>query len=347
VEESVMTIALLYDPIFLEHDTGVHIEVAERLVVIRRAIESSGLLSTLKTPPVRAAALADVAAVHDTSYISLVEALAARGGGRLDSDTVVGPRSFSAAMMAAGATTGAVDAVLEGRVEQAFALVRPPGHHATPGRGMGFCLFNNVAIAVRYAQRKHGLRRLLVVDYDVHHGNGTQDAFFDDPEVLYFSTHEYPFYPGTGDYDEIGMGRGAGYTVNVPLPAGTDDAAYSRVFAELLVLVARRFQPELIVVSAGYDAHWMDPIGMMAMTVAGFGALAAMLRSLADELCNGRLVFALEGGYSLPVLGPAVVATLQALNGQPIDDPIGGPRRGTLVDIAPVISRVREIHDIQ
>lgn len=340
-----MATALLYDPLFLEHDTGQHPESPERLVAIMAAITASGLLARLKTPTIVPATVDDLVAVHAPAYVHGVERLSATGGGYLDPDTPVSPRSYAVALLAAGAAIGAVDAVCDGQVQSAFALVRPPGHHATPGRGMGFCLFNNVAVAVRHAQGR-GLRRVLVVDYDVHHGNGTQDTFWADDAVLYFSTHEYPFYPGTGDVHEIGTGPGRGYTVNVPLPAAAGDAGYRSVFSDVLAPVARRFRPQLIAVSAGYDTHWLDPIGMMSASVAGFADLAGTLQALAGELCEGRLFFALEGGYALRALGPAVVATLQVLLGEPPADPIGPPPRRAEPDVRGIIARVRAVHGL-
>ena len=340
-----MATALLYDPLFLEHDTGQHPESPERLVAIMAAVTASGLLARLERPTIAPASADDLLAVHAPSYVREVERLSSGGGGYLDPDTPVSPRSYEVALLAAGAAIGAVDAVCDVRVQSAFALVRPPGHHATPGRGMGFCVFNNVAVAVRHAQRR-GLRRVLVVDYDIHHGNGTQDAFWSDDAVLYFSSHEYPFYPGTGDVHEIGAGAGLGYTVNVPLPAGVGDAGYHSVFADLLEPVARRFRPQLIAVSAGYDTHWLDPIGMMRVSVAGFAAMAERLQALAGELCEGRLVFALEGGYSLRALGPAVVATLQVLLGEPSTDPIGPPPRSAEPDVRSIIARIKAVHGL-
>ena len=199
--------------------------------------------------------------------------------------------------LAAGGLCNVVGAVLQGEAANGFALVRPPGHHATPDRAMGFCLYNNVAIAARAAQAEHGLERVLIVDFDVHHGNGTQDAFYEDGSVLFFSTHQYPFYPGTGHWRETGSGRGAGTTVNVPMPAGVGDSGYFEAFDTVLAPIARRFQPQFILVSAGYDAHWNDPLAGMHLSIPGYAALIDRLLVLADELCGGRMVLTLEGGY--------------------------------------------------
>jgi acetoin utilization deacetylase AcuC-like enzyme len=230
---------------------------------------------------------------------------------------VISRDSYTAALCAAGAACRAVDVVLApaGPGAGAFALGRPPGHHACRDLAMGFCLFNNVAVAARHAQREHGVERVLIVDWDVHHGNGTQEIFYADGSVGYFSTHQWPFYPGTGKWTERGVGSGEGSTCNVPLPAGTGDAGYVAAFAGVLVPFARRFAPDLILVSAGYDAHYADPLGQMAVSTRGFAALTGVVAGLATELCGGRLAFVLEGGYDLEALGAGVVATLECLNG--------------------------------
>jgi acetoin utilization deacetylase AcuC-like enzyme len=213
---------------------------------------------------------------------------------------------------------------MKGEVDSAFALVRPPGHHAIHDRAMGFCIFNNVAIAAKFALSKFNLSRVLIADFDVHHGNGTQDAFYADPEVLYFSTHQYPFYPGTGWMDETGTGGGEGTTVNFPMAAGWGDEECLRAFNEVLVPVARRFQPQLILVSAGFDAHWADQLAMMRVSVTGFAQMAMILKKLAAGLCQGRLVFTLEGGYNLRVVASSIKAVFDVLLGNSeIDDPMG------------------------
>jgi acetoin utilization deacetylase AcuC-like enzyme len=254
--------------------------------------------------------------------------------------------SYKVALYAVGGILNAVDAVMERKVDSAFGLVRPPGHHATRTRAMGFCLFNNIAIAARQSLRKYSLDRVLIVDFDVHHGNGTQDAFYDDPAVLYFSTHLYPFYPGTGSINEVGVGKGVGTTVNVPLPARCGDEEYSQVFQQILVPLAHRFQPQLILVSAGYDAHWLDPIGSMQLSVSGFAQMTQILQRLALKLCQGRLVFALEGGYHIPALARSIQATLGVLLGEvEVDDPLGQPQQsGKTPAVEAIIQQVKTLH---
>ena len=323
-----MSVGLIYHPIYMEHDTGLHCETAQRLITVTGYLKNTGTLEKLISLKPQAATVEQIARVHTPSYISGVESFVKRGGGYLDGDTVASPASYEAAIYAAGGSISAVDAVMSGDVTYAFALVRPPGHHAVRDAAMGFCIFNNVAIAARDAIAKHNLERVLIVDFDVHHGNGTQDAFYSESSVLYFSTHQYPFYPGSGGVDEIGSGEGEGYTVNVPMPGGCGDAEYMRAFEEVLVPVAKRYKPQLILVSAGYDAHWADSIASMQVTTTGYARMAAILKDLADELCGSKLVFALEGGYNVEALAESVDATINVLLGSPKTyDTLGKPRR--------------------
>jgi acetoin utilization deacetylase AcuC-like enzyme len=237
---------------------------------------------------------------------------------------------------------------MDGEVASTFALLRPPGHHATPEQASGFCLFNNIAIATRYALSKYKLERILIIDFDVHHGNGTQDAFYDDPGVLYISVHQYPHYPGTGSVDETGSGQGRGTTINIPLPAGCGDSEYLRVFREIIIPAAGRFKPQLILVSAGYDAHWADELAMMGLTITGFARLVRIIRGLADKLCSGRLVFSLEGGYNLGALASSVKATFDVLLGNAdIEDKLGKPpHKFGAPDITSLIAKIREMHKL-
>lgn len=303
--------AIVYHPGYLLHETRDHPERKERLTAILEMIDEVGLdLDHIAPEP---ANVDQVAEVHSRRYIEQVREICERGGGHLDIDTVLCKDSYFVALLAAGGTCTCVNNVIRSS-GAAFALVRPPGHHATPHRGMGFCIFNNVAVAARHAQ-KAGLQRVLIVDWDVHHGNGTQAIFYNDDRVLYFSTHQFPHYPGTGRVSEVGEGAGKGFTVNVPLPSGTDDAGYLMAYREILVPVAEEFRPDIILVSAGHDPHAADPLGGMRMTTQGFGAIAGIVKDLADRLCGGRLVASLEGGYNLKASAEAVVAELKAFTG--------------------------------
>jgi acetoin utilization deacetylase AcuC-like enzyme len=281
--------------------------------------------------------------------LAYIERTAKRGGGmmRNDNETYIAPASCDAMRFAAGAVVTAVEAVLRRDFKNAFALVRPPGHHAFREHGEGFCLINNVAIAADTARHDLGMDRVLIVDFDVHHGNGTQAIFYDDPTVLFFSMQQWGIYPGTGHWSEIGSGAGTGYTVNVPLLSGTGDDTYIRVFDDLLIPIARRFKPDLILVSAGYDPHWADPLASMAVTDLGFFNLAKRLVALSEELCGGRLVLTLEGGYGLEGLAYGVVATFTALLGeQTFEDPIGpSPRAERPVD-EKYLGRLRALHGL-
>ena len=313
--------ALFRSATFRDHDTGGHPENAGRLVAIDNALERFGLLSGRPEIPFAAATDEALARVHDPRYIAGVRGFAAQGGGLLDADTAVSPRSVDVASLAAGAGIAAVDAALDGRAKRGLVLARPPGHHATPSRGMGFCLFNTVAVAAAHALSR-GMDRVLIVDWDVHHGNGTQDAFYESEEVLFCSVHQWPLYPGTGAASERGSGRGAGYTLNVPLSAGADDGAYAEIFDQMILPAADDFRPQLVLVSAGFDAHADDPLGGMRVTAQGFGDLARRVVQVAENHAAGRVVAILEGGYDPPALAASVVATLAALDGD--DASLGG-----------------------
>jgi acetoin utilization deacetylase AcuC-like enzyme len=258
----------------------------------------------------------DLARVHSKAHIDRLEATAGKPATYLDEDTRTSSRSNEVARMAAGGLCRAITAVCAGRVANAFALIRPPGHHAGPNKTGGFCLYNNVAIAARYAQNKLGLARILVVDWDLHHGNGTQSCFEDDPTVLFISIHQAFTFPHSGSLNQVGKGRGRGYTVNIPLPAGLGDGEYLELFGRLVSPVALAFHPELILVSAGFDAHADDPLGRMRVTPAGFAGMTRMLMDVADRCCHGRLVLSLEGGYHLAGLKESVGAVLRELSGR-------------------------------
>ncbi len=343
-----MKVGFIYDPIYLKHDTGQHVENATRLEAIISHLEQTRLKQQLTPIRPRAASIEEVSLVHHKQYISHVQDIAQKGGGWLDADTVMSSSSYEAAIYAAGGAIRATEAVMNGEVDSAFALVRPPGHHATSQRAMGFCLFNNIAIATKYALARYQLERILIIDFDVHHGNATQETFYDNPQVLYISTHQYPFYPGTGSIGETGSGGGKETTVNIPLMAGCGDAEYLQVFEQIIVPAARRFDPSLILVSAGYDAHWADGIALMQMSTTGFVQIVGAIRGLADELCSGRLVFTLEGGYNLTALATSIKATFDVLLGNTnVEDPLGqSPHNLAAPGIAPLVKAIKEIHNL-
>jgi acetoin utilization deacetylase AcuC-like enzyme len=305
---------LLYDdPIFERHDTGSHPECPERLQSIRRELQRTGLEERCLQGTTRPAEPHEVARIHEARYIELVRRASADGGARLDPDTVASADSYDVALRAAGTSIDAVDRVLKGEAVAALCLVRPPGHHALPRRAMGFCLFGNIAIAAAHARAVHKLERVLIVDWDVHHGNGTQDIFYADGHVHFLSLHRSPFYPGTGAADETGTGAGLGATLNVPLRFGITRNTYRDAFATALEAACTRCKPELILLSAGFDAHAADPVGSLGLETEDFADLTRTLRSAAAQHCKGRIVSLLEGGYSLEKLGESVAAHLDVL----------------------------------
>jgi len=343
-----MKAGLVYDPIYLEHDTGDHVENSQRLVAAMSYLNETGIKEKLTCLPPRPASLEELEMIHTPEYISYVKSKAEKGGGWLDPDTVMSPKSYEAALYAVGGLLVAVEEVMKWKVDNAFALVRPPGHHAIHDRAMGFCIFNNVAVAAKFALSKFSLNRVLIADFDVHHGNGTQDAFYADPKVLYFSTHQYPFYPGTGWMDETGTGEGEGTTVNFPMAAGWSDEEYLRAFNEVLIPVARSFQPQFILVSAGFDAHWADQLAMMRVSVTSFAQMVMILKNLAAELCQGRLVFTLEGGYNLRVVASSIKAVFDVLLGNSeIDDPLGEAEVRNSEGFDEHIEAIKRIHHIR
>lgn len=307
--------ALMADPVSKEHDPGPsHPEKPERYQVIWEALDSSGLRKRLTPIPSRNATDDEIAACHSRQYIALAKREIAAGVRHLSTgDTSVNRRSLDAAVRAAGGVLNAVDAVVAGKAKNAFCLVRPPGHHATPDRGMGFCVFNTVAIAARYAQRTHGLERVVIVDWDVHHGNGTQDIFYTDGSVLFFSTHQHPWYPGTGLADETGEGKGKGKILNRPLAAGAGRDEILGAFRDTLKPAADAFKPDLVIISAGFDSRHDDPLGKFRLSDEDFSELTRLMLEVADKSCGGRAVSVLEGGYNLAGIGPAVTAHVKTL----------------------------------
>jgi acetoin utilization deacetylase AcuC-like enzyme len=311
-----MSTALVHHPIYEKHDTGLgHPETPERYRVIVDAIKADAKLSErlIEIAPERALQ-GIVQAAHTKDHFRRVEHAFVEGLDRLDADTVISMQSFDAALFAAGGACRAVDAVMTGEADNAFVAVRPPGHHATAERAMGFCLFNNVAVAARYAQNKYPeIERVAIVDWDVHHGNGTQGIFYTDPSVFFFSMHQYPWYPGTGARSETGHGRGQGYTLNVPVKAHTPAETQKANFEAALADISDAMKPDLIIVSAGFDAHLTDPLGQLRLTDDDFVAMTGDVRAWADEVCGGRVVSCLEGGYNLDTLGETVRRHVEAL----------------------------------
>jgi acetoin utilization deacetylase AcuC-like enzyme len=356
-----MTTALIYDPIFLEHITPhKHPERWQRVKVVMEMLEALNWLKRdglIQLAP-RAATIEELAAVHEREYIQEVEAASyqaeqeeARSGRQtlfFATDTYVSAKSYEAALKAAGAPLVAIDAVMKGEVDNAYCLVRPPGHHAVAESAMGFCLFNNVAVAARYAIDHYNLERVMIIDYDVHHGNGTQEMFYDDPRVLYFSVHQAPFYPGTGLAEERGEGAGHGTTINVPLPAQTGFDAYESIFRQVMVPAADRFDPQLILVSAGFDAHWTDPIGDMYLSTAAFAKLNQIIIDLARQMCQGRLVMVQEGGYNLEATGACAATCINLLLGDEaaVDSQGPAPKGDYRLNMDVLIAELRRIHGL-
>lgn len=305
----------VYHPQYLDHDMGSgHPESPERLRAIIARLQQSGLLARLVQ--IQPVAVPDewITTIHAPSYLDMLKRRAPTNGRvALDPDTSISPGSLPAAYLAAGGLLTAADAIIARSVEHAFCAVRPPGHHAEHDRAMGFCLFNNVAIVARYLQRKHGIARVLIVDWDVHHGNGTQHVFYDDPSVLFFSTHQYPHYPGTGRSSEEGDGSAKGTTINVPMNAGEGDDEYRRVFEKVLLPAADQFKPDFVIISAGFDAHKDDPLASMELTENGYAELTRLVMHIAKRYAQGRLLSSLEGGYNLTALSASVEHHVEAL----------------------------------
>ncbi|HUU39193.1 MAG TPA: histone deacetylase [Candidatus Desulfaltia sp.] len=302
---------------YVEHNMGdYHPESPRRIQAIYEMLEEEKIFSSLSIIEPRPAKHEEIALIHAQEYVEQIKKTAGRERVCLDPDTSTSPRSCEVALLAAGGLLEAADRIMEGRVQNGFALVRPPGHHAEASQARGFCIFNNIAIAAQYLIEKWRLRRVLIVDWDIHHGNGTQNSFYSRNDVLYFSTHQFPHYPGTGHWSEVGKGKGEGFTVNVPLTPGKADDDFLFIYRELLRPIAGAFKPEFILVSAGFDVFAGDPLGGMEVSVGGFGALTAELMGLAHQTAQDRILFTLEGGYNLSGLRDGVKSVLLALNGR-------------------------------
>lgn len=304
---------LYYDPFFLQHETGAHPERAERIAGIMEHLEAQGLLGECQRSSWKAVSRNRLTLIHSPRYIDEVWAVAKSGGGDLDHDTICSPSSYDVATFAAGAVCDAVERVVRGEQRRAFCLLRPPGHHALRERAMGFCIFNNIAIAAAVAVWELGLDRVLIVDWDIHHGNGTQAAFWEDPRVGFLSIHRYPFYPGTGTEDEIGEGAGLGFTKNIPVEFGISRLEYREALAAALEKFAAFVKPQLVLLSAGFDPHRLDPVGNLGLETEDFEPLTAMVLEVADAYAQGRCVSVLEGGYNPRVMPECVAVHLRTM----------------------------------
>jgi acetoin utilization deacetylase AcuC-like enzyme len=305
---------IVKDKRYLHHSAGIaHPESPERLAAIYEMLENPSMAGKFAQIKPREATHKEIETIHSPSYVEFIASTAGERSVFLDPDTATSPESYEIAKLAVGGVCNAIDSVIEGKVDNAFALVRPPGHHAEKDTAAGFCIFNNIAIGAMHAILKHHLKRVLIVDWDLHHGNGTQHSFYSDPRILYFSTHQYPYYPGTGSLQEIGQGKAEGYTINVPLRGGTGDASFVKIFRKVLQPVALEFKPELVLLSAGFDTYFQDPLGAMRVTPEGFSAMTRILLNIADACCQGRLVAVLEGGYHVAGLTKSVKAVLEEM----------------------------------
>jgi acetoin utilization deacetylase AcuC-like enzyme len=332
-----MTTGIVLDERYTHHDTGPgHPERPARIEV---------LLSSIDDPPgvrriePRRATADEITLVHDGRFFEAVAATSGVARAAFDADTPVSAESFDTACLATGGVLGLIDDVMAGAVDNGFAMVRPPGHHAERDRAMGFCLFNNIAVGAAYLRRRYGLERILIMDWDVHHGNGTEHAFYRDPGVLFISTHRYPFYPGTGALDEVGAGDGVGYTVNIPFPGGFGDAEYEAAFEAVVAPIAEEYDPQFVLISAGFDPHARDPLGGMAVTEAGFARMGRSLLGVAARCADRRCVAVLEGGYDLDAIRNSSAAVLSQLMGSTT----AIPETGAASRAAPLIDAVRKV----
>ncbi len=335
--------AVVVDKEYLKHQPGAsHPERPERVQVLLDLAESLDGAKFQLLPPL-AAKRADIEATHGKDHVKLIESTAQHNRFALDGDTITCRDSYGVSLLAVGGFLRVLDALAAQECRNGFALVRPPGHHALRDRAMGFCLFNTMAIGAEYLKRNHGAKKILIMDWDVHHGNGTQDAFYDDPSVLFISTHQYPYYPGSGAAKEVGSGAGEGFTINIPLPAGCADPEYAQAFHDIVVPAAEKFAPDWILVSAGFDPHRRDPLGGMGVSDAGFAYMAQRLLGLADKFTAGKIAFLLEGGYDLAGLRGSVSAVLETM--QPGAAPASDAPKLSDSQIAPLIRHIQQLHE--
>lgn len=344
-----MTTAYVTHDRYLEHRVAGydHVENPNRLKSVWQSLQEAKLPDRMDSLAPIIAPKEALLAVHTPQLIAQFERLEREGRTvMIDPDTYALPTSYEIARLSAGGVMRAVEAVVTGTHQNALACTRPPGHHATPSRSMGFCLLSNVAIAAQYALDHLGLSRVMIVDYDVHHGNGTQDVFYHDDRVMFLSLHQYPFYPSTGNLNEVGSGKGKGYTVNVPFSAGHGDISYKKAFEQIVEKIALRYRPELILVSAGFDAHWRDPLGMMRLSLTGYAGITRDLIRIAEAVCGGKIVFAMEGGYDLDALGNGVRNIAHALLGEDeISDQLG-EAGGHEPDCQPLLDKITQLHGL-
>ncbi len=336
-------------PRYTEHDLPGHPEHAGRIRAVWQRLEETDLVSHLQVLTPEPVPVDLIHTVHTQDYTNILQRISTSNQRhvRLDADTYATPTSYEIARLSAGGVVSAVDAVLSGKAANGLAAVRPPGHHAMPNHGMGFCLLGNIAIAARHAQHAYGLKRVMIVDFDVHHGNGTQAMFYDDPSVLFISTHQSPFYPGTGTLRENGMGAGTGYNINIPLSAGHGDESYAIIFEDIIWPAAERFQPQLILASAGFDAHWNDPLAGMRLSLTGYAHITHQLAQMAQAFCEGRIVFVMEGGYNLDILSRGMENVAHALlDDGIIEDPFGKVQGHGTQEVKTVLAQVKKLHNL-
>lgn len=345
-----MTTAYITHPRYIEHHLAGHPEHAGRIRSIWKVLDELGLSTRMRQIQPEMISEERILSVHSQALIEVLQWLEEKGQGSvyLDNSTYAAPNVYTIARLAAGGVVMAADEVLSGRAHNALAAVRPPGHHAMRDHAMGFCILGNIPIAVRFAQQEYGLKRLMIIDYDVHHGNGTEAMFYEDPDVLFISTHQYPFYPGTGAVSDIGSGKGKGATINIPLPAGHGDESFSALYEQVVWPAARRHRPEMIFVSAGFDSHWTDPLAGLRVSLTGYAHLTREIIRMAEELCDGKIVFALEGGYNLDALSYGIANVAYALLGDStVLDPLGKPPSiGGQLQVNTLISRLRHLHSL-
>jgi acetoin utilization deacetylase AcuC-like enzyme len=337
---------IVYDDIFLKHDYPGHPENANRLKSIITGLTQQNLLGKTITIESRLAGMEEIAICHSKEYIRYVKEFCGKGGGYLDPDTYSNHYSYEAAIKAVGGSIDLATSVIKGELKNGFALLRPPGHHALANKSMGFCLFGNIAIAAKIALTQPGINKVAIVDFDVHHGNGTQALIGDDPNILFISSHQYPFYPGTGSINEIGNGEAEGTVINIPFPAGVGDNGFRKAYETIVIPSIEKFKPDLILISAGYDAHWDDPLANLSLSLRGFNWISKRLIETANKICSSKIVFFLEGGYNLEVLKFGVTNSTKTLMGiEDFQDPIG-PSSIQEPNVERLIKELQSIHNL-